>query len=707
MELKNLNELKIGTVEYVSPNEIKVLLELDAPQSVALNTGIPTPFPKINSYALIPNQIGAIVGVISWIGIERAPFPKRKGLKDFGLIDLPYPLRKMAITPVGTLKVSLTKEEKYIYKLDRGVSIFPSVGDTVVLPNQEQQVAIIEKSDIKAKVYIGTAPLAGNAKVFIDPDKLFARHLAILGNTGSGKSCSVAGLIRWSIEEANKIVEKDNKVLNGRFLILDPNGEYYKAFPDYSDKIRQFKISLAEGTPADGVEHSLKIPAWMWNSAEWCTFSQAAPGAQRPLLIEALRGMRLGGQLDDPIVIRLRRFLIGHKKIFEGWLALPPSQMQWRDRMNCGHKLQVLGEDTQSYINSQDLTQAIKDKLNVLMTEANTLRQNKEFTYNNAPAYNEFSETDIGGVVSKLNEALQCLPQQTESLEITADTPKFFNVEHLPEYLDNIASSQTGRDIAQFIGTLTMRIRMMLADNRLRNVVSPEKQITLEEWLKEYIGDDNASNGQIALLDLSLIPSDVLHLVIAVMSRLIFEALQRYRKKYEKELPTVLVLEEAHAFVNRTGDIVEASLGQICCQTFERIAREGRKFGLSLVLASQRPSEISSTVLAQCNTFLLHRIVNDRDQELVRRLVPDTIGSLLRELPTLPTRQAILLGWATPIPVLLEMRELPDDQRPHSEDPRFWDVWTGKEKREIDWKAIAEDWQKTDNPGTTDTAEET
>jgi len=252
-----------------------------------------------------------------------------------------------------------------------------------------------------------------------------------------------------------------------------------------------------------------------------------------------------------------------------------------------------------------------------------------------------------------------------------------------------------------------MRIRMMLADNRLRNVVSPERQITLEEWLKEYIGDNDASNGQIALFDLSLIPSDVLHLVIAVMSRLIFEALQRYRKKYDKELPTVLVLEEAHAFVNRTSDIVEASLGQICCQTFERIAREGRKFGLSLVLASQRPSEISPTVLAQCNTFLLHRIVNDRDQELVRRLVPDTVGSLLKELPTLPTRQAILLGWATPIPVLLEMRELPKDQRPHSEDPRFWDVWTGKEKREIDWKAIADDWQKTDNSGTADTTEET
>ncbi|WP_233349595.1 ATP-binding protein, partial [Vibrio cholerae] len=91
-------------------------------------------------------------------------------------------------------------------------------------------------------------------------------------------------------------------------------------------------------------------------------------------------------------------------------------------------------------------------------------------------------------------------------------------------------------------------------------------------------------------------------------------------------LPTSLVMEEAHNFIkNYRNDSDEASASSMCCQVFEKIAREGRKFGLGLVLSSQRPSELSSTVLSQCNTFLLHRITNDKDQEMVARLLPDGI----------------------------------------------------------------------------------
>ena len=153
-----------------------------------------------------------------------------------------------------------------------------------------------------------------------------------------------------------------------------------------------------------------------------------------------------------------------------------------------------------------------------------------------------------------------------------------------------------------------------------------------------------------------------------------------------------MVLEEAHTFVRKGRDDEPSSASRLCRETFERIAREGRKFGLGLVLSSQRPSELSSTILAQCNTFLLHRIVNDSDQDLVRRLVPDNVGGLLGDLPSLPSRQAVMLGWATPIPVLVDMRELPKNERPWSEDPDFWAVWTGRCERGIDWRNVAEDW---------------
>jgi DNA helicase HerA-like ATPase len=154
-------------------------------------------------------------------------------------------------------------------------------------------------------------------------------------------------------------------------------------------------------------------------------------------------------------------------------------------------------------------------------------------------------------------------------------------------------------------------------------------------------------------------------------------------------------MEEAHNFIKRYKDDSEnQTASAICCQVFERIAREGRKFGLGLVLSSQRPSELSPTVLSQCNTFILHRISNDRDQELVLKLVPDNLRGLLRDLPSLPSQNAILLGWAVELPLLVRMNSLPKDQQPQSEDPDFWDVWTGEQSREVNWKEIADDWQQ-------------
>jgi hypothetical protein len=160
-------------------------------------------------------------------------------------------------------------------------------------------------------------------------------------------------------------------------------------------------------------------------------------------------------------------------------------------------------------------------------------------------------------------------------------------------------------------------------------------------------------------------------------------------------------MEEAHTFIKKyKDDPLEVNASSICTKIFEKIAREGRKFGLGLVLSSQRPSELSPTVLSQCNSFLLHRISNDRDQELIHRLVPDNLRGLLRELPTLPTKQAILLGWATELPVKVQMKNLSDSERPHSEDPDFWDVWTGFDEkgnlvdRKANWEEIVKEWQK-------------
>ena len=221
---EHAGSLRIGTVDFVSPDEVKVLLDLEAPDSVAMNAGTPRPFPRVNGYVLIPVDDGYVVGQIEWLTVERSSFPKRRGMKDFGLVDLPYPLRRMSLNPLGTLRKQSKHNTDYIFR--RGAESLPSIGTGVLLPTETQLRSIVESGE-RRRVKIGTSPLANHAEVFVDPDRIFGRHLAVLGNTGSGKSCSVSGLIHWSLDQARAV---RGSTPNARFVVLDPNGEYVHAF---------------------------------------------------------------------------------------------------------------------------------------------------------------------------------------------------------------------------------------------------------------------------------------------------------------------------------------------------------------------------------------------------------------------------------------------------------------------------------------------
>jgi DNA helicase HerA-like ATPase len=696
-DFDHLRNLSIGTVDSVSPMEVKVMLDTDAPQNTALNTGIPSLFPRINGFVLIPNEIGALVGIISWIGVEHSAYPKRKGFKDYDLIDLPFPMRKMTINPVGTLKQKGKIQNKE-YELERGVYSFPSIGDNVILPTEHQLRAIVENKDKNAYVKIGKAVIAGNADVSIDPDKLFGRHLAVLGNTGSGKSCTVAGLIRWSLEAAKEKSLENGKPVNARFIILDPNGEYSKSFDGINRPVRKYKVKY-EAENNETNTNQLQVPAWMWNSQEWINFSQAAPGAQRPLLLQSLVDLKRGAAINESIKVRINSFLTSRKNLIDSYLHnMPNADISFPRFAGFTDALEKLILDIAHYRDALivEIEPIVQPALATLYTNIEGIIATRRRPPNaqGRVYYSAFTNTDLEQVSGWLLNIINSLKESTLVTDtISPDTPKEFKISDLTPFLLELAENEGGNTV-QFVHMLSLRMRFLLSDERLNSVVVPKEELSLTNWLNEYIGKNDSEGGEISVIDLSLIPSDVVHVVVAVLSRLIFEALQRYRRINQKELPTVIVLEEAHTFIRDT-HFDTTNQAQLCRETFERIAREGRKFGLSLVLSSQRPSELSPTVLSQCNTFILHRIVNDRDQELVKKLVPDNIGGLLKELSILPTRKAILLGWATPIPMLVEVRELKKEHRPHSNDPMFWDVWVGNEggERIINWEDIANDWQ--------------
>lgn len=574
------------------------------------------------------------------------------------------------------------------YDFVRGIEFFPTVGDPVLIPTQSQLKAIIE-SGSNRRVNIGISQLAGNAVVSLDPDRLFGRHLAVLGNTGSGKSCSVAGLVRWSIESANEEIKNNEKSdeqgivnANSRFIILDPNGEYTKSFNGLGD-VRVYGVE-------ENVEHGIRqltVPMWLWNTAEWAAFTQASGKAQRPTLIQALRTVRDGTlEISYEPKVKMRQYLRTLLSFNQLAICNGTPWMGGGKSKGYSRSLSIWLEGVQI---DDAFSPSEKDSINVVQSAIKKILESNKLGNQEWPQYTR-------PVVEEFQDALKAAHisfggSERDAVPIDADIPRPFSGEEL---LRSIEANAEILGTSDYVETMLMRVKTLISDAKLQSVISPEKTVTLEEWLDDYICPSDSTKGSITIIDLSLLPADITHIITSVLARITLEALQRYRRKNNGDtLPTVLVMEEAHTFIKRYNiDTDNETATTMCTKVFEKIVREGRKYGLGLVLSSQRPSELSPTVISQCNSFLLHRISNDRDQELVNKLVPDNLRGLLRELPSLPARNAILLGWASEIPVLVRMNFLNEEFRPKSDDPEYWSTWTMGEKKS-NWNEISKEWQ--------------
>ncbi len=699
-----LSALAIGTVDGVSPTSISIALSTDAPQSMALNTGSPTAFPRVNSYLTIPIESGVVVGQVESITVSMSDFPRRTGLKDFDLIDLPFPQRRVRLTPVGVLAPErATNGRGSQLSLRRGVTALPSVGDVVHLPDPSQIEAILRPVGTNPRVHIGSSPIAPELTIQVDPDILFGQHLAVLGNTGSGKSCTVAGLIRWSLTAASGDMAsgQSDKRPHARFIVLDPNGEYQHAFDDLPIQVDRFQLGV-EDSQTDPPTRALTAPAWLWNSEEWAALTAAAPQTQRPLLMQALRELRSSGLSEVHTLEQLRVVLEGYRRQLLSMLEEGPTAygLSFQASQSTGDLFATLDRECESFgkrIREADSDSEILPALRRALTAARVAAA-KDGQY-----YGSFTTEQVQAVLSSVTEAVSALPTNAgPRWTATEDSPIPFDIPSLPERLRQVAArTQAGNQTASFIATLVMRIETMLGDERVQPLVAPTQPFPLDEYLADFLGGPGRED-HIAVIDLALVPSDVLHLTIAVLARTLFEAVQRHSRKTQGTVPTTLVLEEGHRFVSARswmGESESPSLG-LCRNAFERIAREGRKFGMGLVVSSQRPTEISPTVLSQCNSYILHRLVNGNDQDAVARVVPDTLGGMLSGLPSLPAAEAVVLGAVTPIPVLAQIRHLEPKHRPRSENPPFWATWTRRRKLDLDWSGVAADWQGADREAT-------
>lgn len=276
------------------------------------------------------------------------------------------------------------------------------------------------------------------------------------------------------------------------------------------------------------------------------------------------------------------------------------------------------------------------------------------------------------------------------------DSPYFFDIDEVlaKAMNENTRMISNGTDAkgnpkskhGPLHGQLTNFINRMdvkLHDKRLEFLLGDKaKAISFQDTLKQFLGyGDSKSN--VTIIDLSGIPFEVLSISVSLISRILFEYGYYYKKvleskeaQYNNDIPLLLVYEEAHKYVPNS-DMVKYRASR---DSIERIAKEGRKYGVSLLLASQRPSEISDTIFAQCSNYVAMRLTNPNDQACVKKLLPDTLGDLINKLPSLRAGEGLLIGDAVVLPSVVKIGRC--EPCPSSNDIPYWELW--KER----WKEL-------------------
>ena len=309
------------------------------------------------------------------------------------------------------------------------------------------------------------------------------------------------------------------------------------------------------------------------------------------------------------------------------------------------------------------------------------------------------SDQNAPNQASRFTLHVRDLKERTLTKEKKADVKATFTVDSpIPYKLEDLIQLLEQDDTAKGVGAkgapvkgdwegrLTRFISRLGAkseDRRYGFMFKPPVAALAYDWLAAQIlkllapGKNNCG---IKIVDFSEVPSDVLPVVTGVLARLLYDV--QFWMQSEKRTPFVFVCDEAHLYlpVKDDADAVERQ----ALYTFERVAKEGRKYGVSLLVVSQRPSDVSRTILSQCNNFLILRLTNDQDQNVVRRLMPDSMVGVLDGLPMLDTGEALLLGDAILLPARIKLK-LPQIA-PLSATRDFWKEWGEKSP---DSKAIA------------------
>lgn len=517
-----------------------------------------------------------------------------------------------------------------------GVMRKPSFSSQVYLLSKEEVAKIIGIFDYKENkdLILGYSPIYQNVQIGININDFFSNHFAIFGSTGSGKSSSIARIFQ------NLFEKKESIAYRASIFIFDAYGEYHSAFRDLNKQNPYINFKTYTTNLHFSETEVLKIPVWLLDVDDIALLLGADRHSQLPIIEKALKLVTIFGQ-EEELVLKHKNDIIARALLDILSSGRPPVQ--------------------------------IRDQIISVLTTYNTRDLNLE-TEIFQPGYTrplkQLLAIDSSGKIRDIELIVNFLEKfLTEDLELSLPDGSFpYTLKDLRDAFEFALISEgilKSDRVYDESNTLRTRLNSLINSNYSAYFDYPE-YVSKNEYIRRLLTAHNGRKAQIINFNINYIDDRLAKTITKIYAKLLFN----YAKELEKRatLPFHIILEEAHRYVQNDSDV--ELLGY---NIFERITKEGRKYGVLLGLISQRPSELSETTLSQCGNFLIFKMLHPRDVGYIREMLPNITNEIIKNLRILQPGTCMGFGVGFRIPVMIKFN-MPNPQ-PESSSADISKTW--------------------------------
>ncbi len=505
-------------------------------------------------------------------------------------------------------------------KFVAGVIMKPSLESKIRFIKEEEMSLLVGKNTASS-LYLGKSPLYDNVDVRVDINDLFSNHMAVFGNTGSGKSYGVARMLQNVFMNPNLLPYKSN------FFIFDAYGEYHNAFMGLNNINPNFHFKYYTTNMNDTDGEILRIPIWLLGVDDFALLLGADSHSQLPIIERMLKLVSIFSENNE----QANNF-----------------------------KNHIIAKAIMTILYTNQTSSSKRNDIFAILNSCSTNEFNTEANVQGLGYVRKFRECFIIDKDGEFTESILVTKYISSFINDEYDkyepqNTNFYTLEDLEKALEfTLISEGLLRNEKAYNEAITLKVRLhSLVISNNATYFSYPNYINLESYISTLVSHQGGK-AQIVNFNLEDIDDSIAKVITKIMTRMLFDFTKKLRVR--ASIPFHIFLEEAHRYVQN--DIDNYLIGY---NIFERVAKEGRKYGLIFNLISQRPVEISETVISQCSSFLIFKMNHPRDLDYIKKMLPNISSEIVEMQKSLQPGNCVAFGKAFKIPLIIRM-DLPNPE---------------------------------------------